>query len=451
MAPVPAGFPERDEGSGHRRQATGARGYGARVMAVSHTPYCEVRDLTEALAAPLGPEDQTVQSMPDVSPTKWHRAHVTWFFEEFVLGPHVAGHRPFHPQYRYLFNSYYEAVGPRHPRAARGAVSRPTADDVADYRRSIDSAMIALLDVGVDAALAGLVELGLHHEQQHQELLLMDAKHVLSQSVLDPAYRAFRDATVGVSRPVAWIEHAGGLVEVGAGDDGAFCYDNERPRHTVHVQPFEIADRTVTCGEWQAFLADGGYERPELWLSDGWALVCDGTLQAPLYWRDDEGSWTVFTLSGRRDVDPADPVCHVSYYEADAFARWSGARLPTEAEWEITAREHVDPDPPVLDLDVLHPRPTPVGRADFFGGVWEWTSSSYTPYPGFAPGPGAIGEYNGKFMVSQQVLRGGSCVTPPGHIRSTYRNFFPPPARWPFTGLRLARDLVGRAPAQGRP
>ncbi len=419
-------------------------------MVESRTHYCEVRDLTEALAAPLGPEDQTVQSMADVSPTKWHRAHVTWFFEEFLLGPHAKAYEPFHQQYRYLFNSYYEAVGPRHPRAARGAVSRPTVDDVTHYRRSVDSAMVDLIGAGGDDALAGLVELGLHHEQQHQELLLMDAKHVLSQSVLDPAYRAFRDATVGVSRAVSWIAHPGGLVEIGvAGDHGAFCYDNERPRHAVHLQPFELADRTVTCGDWLAFLADGGYERPELWLSDGWALVCDGTLEAPMYWRDDEDTWTLFTLSGRRDVDPAEPVCHVSYYEADAYARWAGARLPTEAEWEVVARDRVEVDPPVLDLEVLHPRPAEQGRADFFGGVWEWTSSPYTAYPGFEPGPGAIGEYNGKFMVSQQVLRGGCCVTPPGHIRPTYRNFYPPPARWAFTGLRLARDLPSSAARQG--
>ena len=414
-------------------------------MVESRGQYCEVRDLTEELAAPLGPEDQTVQSMPDVSPTKWHRAHVTWFFEEFVLAPNVAGYERFHPQYQYLFNSYYEAVGERHPRAERGAVSRPTVDDVSEYRRAVDAAMVSMLDRGVSDQVAGLVELGLHHEQQHQELLLIDAKHVLSQSVLDPAYRAFRDATVGVSRPVSWIEHPGGLVETGAADDGTFSYDNERPRHAVHLQPFEMADRTVTCGDWLAFLADGGYERPELWLSDGWASVCDGTLAAPLYWRrEDDGTWTEFTLAGRRPVDPAAPVCHVSYYEADAYARWAGARLPTEAEWEVVATDHVEPDPPLLDLEVLHPRPVADDRADFFGGVWEWTSSPYTPYPGFAPGPGAIGEYNGKFMVSQQVLRGGCCATPTGHVRPTYRNFFPPPARWAFTGVRLARDVTSR-------
>ena len=420
-------------------------GYREMAMMESRGKYCEVRDLTEALAAPLGPEDQTVQSMPDVSPTKWHRAHVTWFFEEFLLAPNVDGYERFHPDYQYLFNSYYEAVGERHPRAERGAVSRPTVNDVTEYRRAVDAAMVAMLDHGVGDQVAGLVELGLHHEQQHQELLLMDAKHVLSQSVLDPAYRAFRDATVGVPRPVAWIEHPGGLVEIGTTDDGTFSYDNERPRHAVHLQPFEMADRTVTGEDWLAFLADGGYERPELWLSDGWARVRDGTLAAPLYWRrEDDGTWTEFTLTGRHAVDPAAPVCHVSYYEADAYARWAGARLPTEAEWEAIAVDHVEPDPPVLDLDVLHPRPVADGRTGFFGGVWEWTSSPYTAYPGFVPGPGAIGEYNGKFMVSQQVLRGGCCVTPPGHVRPTYRNFFPPPARWAFTGLRLARDASSR-------
>ncbi len=412
--------------------------------------YCQVRDLTEALAEPLGPEDQTVQSMPDVSPTKWHRAHVTWFFEEFLLVPHGGDYTPFHPKYQYLFNSYYEAIGPRHPRAARGAVSRPTVDDVAEYRRFVDSAMVELISrrsSDGDDSLEGLVALGLHHEQQHQELLLMDAKHVLSQSALDPAYRAFRDATVGMSRPVSWIGHAGGLVEIGTAGDGAFTYDNERPSHAVHLQPFELADRTVTCGEWLAFLADGGYERPELWLSDGWAMVCDGTLEAPLYWRaDDDGSWSVFTLGGRRALDPAEPVCHVSYYEADAYARWAGARLPTEAEWEVVAREHFDATAVDFDIEHLHPRAIGPASNGLYGGVWEWTSSPYTPFPGFEAGPGAIGEYNGKFMVNQQVLRGGSCVTPPGHVRPTYRNFFPPSARWAFNGLRLARGTDQHRP-----
>ncbi|MDZ7674846.1 MAG: ergothioneine biosynthesis protein EgtB [Acidimicrobiales bacterium] len=397
--------------------------------------FCDVRNLTETLAEPLGPEDQTVQSMADVSPTKWHRAHVTWFFEEFVLGPTIESYGVFHPQYSYLFNSYYEAVGPRHPRARRGAVSRPTVDDVTAYRRAVDVAMIDMLDAGVDDEVAALVELGLHHEQQHQELLLMDAKHVLSQSVLDPVYRKGGAPNPHDDRPVGWIEHDGGLVEIGA-EEHAFAYDNELPRHRVHLEPFALADRPVTCGEWLEFIDDGGYERPELWLSDGWAEVCAGTFDAPMYWRDD-GDWSVFTLHGRVPLDPQEPVCHVSYYEADAFAQWAGARLPTEAEWEVVASQYTDG--PDFDTERLHPvaaGPEP----EFFGRVWEWTSSSYSPYPGFRPGPGAIGEYNGKFMVGQQVLRGGCCATPPGHIRSTYRNFFPPPARWAFSGLRLARD-----------
>lgn len=405
--------------------------------------YCEVRDLTEELARPLGPEDQTVQSMPDVSPTKWHRAHVTWFFEEFLLDPNAPGYRRFHPRYQYLFNSYYEAVGPRHPRAERGAVSRPTVEDVTRYRQHVDAAMVRFLDSERAAPVAPLVELGLHHEQQHQELLLMDAKHVLSQSCLDPVYREPRpDTVVDRSRPLGWIDHDGGQHEIGADGDG-FAYDNEGPQHVVHLQPFQVADRTVTCGEWLDFMADGGYERPDLWLSDGWAAVCAGLLPAPMYWRDEtDGSWSVFTLAGRRDVDPDEPVCHVSYFEADAFARWADARLPTEAEWEVVARDHWEGDDAMLDLDVLHPQPVGAGRTGFAGDVWEWTSSAYLPYPGFRPDPGAVGEYNGKFMVSQHVLRGGCCATPPGHARPSYRNFFPPSARWAFSGLRLARDAT---------
>lgn len=423
----------RDLRLDHRRS-----GYGQRPMRDPQHAYCDVRNTTELLAEPLGPEDQTVQSMPDVSPTKWHRAHTTWFFEEFVLGPFDARHGLFHPDYRYLFNSYYEAVGPRHPRAERGAVSRPTVADVGAYRTAVDRAMVDLLDRGCSEEATGLIELGLHHEQQHQELLLMDVKHVLWQSVLDPAYRAVERPGPSSGRPLAWIDHEGGVVEIGVDRDGSFAYDNESPQHSVHLEPFSLADRTVTCGEWLEFLDDGGYERPELWLSDGWAAVCDGLFDAPLYWRDDGDEWTVFTLHGRRPLAPADPVTHVSYYEADAFARWSGARLPTEAEWEVVARD--DERPAALDLDALQPTALSAGDPGFFGGVWEWTSSPYTAYPGFRPDAGAVGEYNGKFMVNQHVLRGGSCVTPTGHLRPTYRNFFPPPARWAFSGLRLAKD-----------
>lgn len=407
--------------------------------------YCEVRSLTEAIAEPLSAEDQTAQSMPDVSPTKWHRAHTTWFFEEFVLVPHLDGYEVFHPGFRFLFNSYYEAVGARHPRPERGVVTRPGIDEIARYRAHVDAAMVGLVerdDLAPD--VAALVELGLHHEQQHQELALMDVEHVLSRNVLDPVYRPRRvERASRGAQPLGWHEHAGGLVEVGH-DGSGFAFDNEGPRHRVHLEPFALASRAVTCGEVLDFIDAGGYERPELWLSDGWAAVQTHGWTAPLYWRDDgpEG-WTVFTLAGRQTVDPAEPVCHVSYYEADAIARWSGARLPTEFEWEAVAAG-LPVTGNVLDLDVLHPRPAapdPTGEPrQLFGDVWEWTASAYLPYPGYHPAPGAVGEYNGKFMVNQHVLRGGSCVTPPGHVRATYRNFFPPAARWPFTGVRLARD-----------
>jgi ergothioneine biosynthesis protein EgtB len=426
--------------------------------------YLEVRALTEAIAAPLSAEDQTAQSMPDVSPTKWHRAHTTWFFEEFLLGPHLAGYQVFDPAFRYLFNSYYEAVGSRHPRAQRGVITRPGIDGVAAYRRHVDAAMGHLLTdpAGLPADVADLVELGLHHEQQHQELALMDIKHVLAANVTDPVYRADPEhdptAEPGPTGPPTWFEHPGGAVEIGHATAG-FAFDNEQPRHCVHLVPFALATRPVTCGEVLAFMADDGYRRAELWLSDGWATASTERWEAPLYWHRESGDrWSVFTLSGRRPVDPREPVVHVSYYEADAIARWSGARLPTEAEWEAVAAGRPATGS-LLDLDAghghLHPRaaptawgaevaPTvpqapPVGQ--LFGDVWEWTASAYLPYPGFRTAPGAVGEYNGKFMVNQHVLRGGSCITPTGHVRATYRNFFPPAARWAFSGLRLARDL----------
>jgi ergothioneine biosynthesis protein EgtB len=409
--------------------------------------YCEVRSLTEQIAAPLSPEDQTAQSMPDVSPTKWHRAHTTWFFEEFVLGPNQHDHRPFHDGYRFLFNSYYEAVGARHPRPERGVVTRPGVAEITAYRDHVDGAMVSLLTDGVDADLASLVTLGLHHEQQHQELALMDIKHVLSRNVLDPTYRSSEpSAAVGVGPdPTGWSEHPGGSVEVGHAGDG-FAFDNEGPRHQVLLRPFAIADRPVTNAEVQQFIAEDGYGRADLWLSDGWARVQAEGWDAPLYWRldDDDGDrWSHFTLAGRQAIDPAAPACHLSYFEADAIARWSGARLPTEHEWEaVAATAPVDGN--LLDLDVLAPRRTgaaATGPQQLFGDVWEWTASAYLPYPGFRTAPGAVGEYNGKFMVNQHVLRGGSCATPRGHVRSTYRNFFPPHARWAFSGLRLARDL----------
>ncbi len=401
--------------------------------------YRSTRRMTELLAEPLTAEDQTVQSMPDVSPTKWHRAHTSWFFETFLLGPSDAGYRPFHPDFAFLFNSYYEAAGPRYSRADRGCVSRPGCAEVAAYRSHVDQHMERLLEIGIDDRASSLVELGIHHEQQHQELLLMDIKHVLSMSPLDPAYRTAPARAGGGASPGAdWSKHDGGLVEVGYGGAG-FAYDNESPAHSVYLAPFAVADRLVTCGDWLRFMADGGYRTAALWLSDGWALVQSESWKAPLYWQEEaDRRWSVFTLGGRRAVDPAEPVCHVSYYEADAFATWCGVRLPTEFEWEAVAR-----DRPVAgqlaETGQIHPEPQV--EPAFYGGAWSWTASSYLPYPGFRPAAGAVGEYNGKFMVNQQVLRGGCCATPEGHVRPTYRNFYPASARWPFTGVRLARDI----------
>jgi ergothioneine biosynthesis protein EgtB len=405
--------------------------------------YTAVRATTERLAAPLSAEDQTVQSMPDVSPTKWHRAHVTWFFETFVLGPRLAGYQPYDDAFAYIFNSYYEALGERHPRSERGLISRPGIADIARYRRFVDDAMQCLLAGELERGLPELITLGLHHEQQHQELLLMDIKNVLSRNPLRPAYLA-PDEHSGRDGPAApkagWYEHDGGVAEIGHDGQG-FGFDNEFPRHRVHLSPFALADRPVTCGEWLSFMEDGGYDRPEFWLSDGWSVVTSERREAPLYWfrePDGSGEWQQFTLSGVRPVDPDEPVCHVSYYEADAYAHWTGMRLPTEAEWETVAVAEAEGDN-FLGVRASHPRPA-VSNNALLGDVWEWTSSSYTPYPGFRAAPGAVGEYNGKFMVSQYVLRGGCCATPTGHVRPTYRNFFPPGARWAFSGVRLARD-----------
>lgn len=431
----------------------------------------QVRARTEALAQPLSPEDQTVQTMPDVSPTKWHRAHTSWFFETFLLEPFHSGYHAFHPAYGYLFNSYYEAVGSRHPRATRGYISRPGAEEIGCYRSHVDDAMQEWLGQALDEEALDLVELGIHHEQQHQELLLMDAKHVLSSNPLLPAYTKRPCAVRPVARLLAessekpgWMEHTGGPVEVGTSETH-FTFDNERPRHIVQLTPFALADRPVTCGEWLAFMEDGGYQRPELWLSDGWIMVQQEGWRAPLYWAPNElapweepggaddgaaslsSGWNVFSLHGSAPVQPDDPVCHVSYYEADAFAHWAGARLPTEAEWEAVAAQEWDPgsqgwetlDEAPPENELFHPRI--IDERGNYGQVWEWTASAYSAYPGFRPASGAVGEYNGKFMVNQYVLRGGCCVTPARHIRPTYRNFFPPSARWVFSGLRLARDL----------
>ncbi len=400
--------------------------------------YDGARAATETLAAPLSAEDQTVQSMPDVSPTKWHRGHTSWFFETFLLLPELPGYERRHPMYAYLFNSYYEALGARHPRPERGLLSRPGIDDVAAYRRHVDEATTRLLARPLAAETLDLLELGIHHEQQHQELLLMDIKHVLSRNPLLPSYDPVPRATRGGSETevpkVGWIEHSGGAVRIGH-EGSRFSFDNESPRHVVQLVPFALADRPVTCGEWMEFVDDGGYTRPELWLSEGWATVQAQRWRAPLYWDVDDGDDSVFTLRGPRALAPGEPVVHVSYFEADAFARWAGARLPTEAEWETVATAS-DPDDAPFDL-----HPSRVAGTGFFGTVWQWTQSSYSPYPGFRPDPGAVGEYNGKFMVNQQVLRGSACITPVGHARRTYRNFFPASARWAFSGLRLARDL----------
>ena len=405
--------------------------------------YAAVRATTERLAAPLSAEDQTVQSMADVSPTKWHRAHTTWFFETFVLAQHQPDYQPFNDAFAYIFNSYYEALGDRHPRTERGLISRPGIEEIARYRHFVDQAMDSFLHSELERGVAEQITLGLHHEQQHQELLLMDIKHVLSCNPLRPVYMPAAEAYVdegGAPPKAGWIEHDGGVTEIGHTGRG-FGFDNEFPRHRVHLSPFALADLPVTCGEWMSFMEDGGYTRPEFWLSDGWSVVMAQGWQAPLYWfSDPHGSdrWQQFTLSGAQPVDPDEPVCHVSYYEADAFAHWTGMRLPTEAEWETMATLAASGDN-VLGTGAPHPHPAIATNA-LLGDVWEWTSSAYTPYPGFRAAPGAVGEYNGKFMVSQYVLRGGCCATPPGHTRATYRNFYPPGARWAFSGLRLARD-----------
>jgi ergothioneine biosynthesis protein EgtB len=397
--------------------------------------YLAIRDATVALSTPLSAEDCALQSMPDASPVKWHLAHTTWFFETFILEGR-RGYRPFDPSFRVLFNSYYNAVGDKHPRPERGMLSRPGLDEVLAYRRHVDEAMATVHE-------HPLLELGLNHEQQHQELILTDLKHLLSRNPLLPAYhKAWPLTTV---RPAAsrWIAFAGGLREIGFAGD-SFSFDNETPRHKVWLDPFEIASHPVTHGDFIAFIDDGGYRRPELWLSAGWDAVQSRGWQAPQYWREHDGVWHTFTLHGDSPVDPHAPVCHVSLYEADAYARWAGARLPGETEWEIAAAGS-----PIegnfVESGALHPlaareQPAEGALAQIFGDVWEWTRSEYGPYAGYKPAAGAVGEYNGKFMSGQYVLRGGSCATPANHIRATYRNFFPPDARWQFSGLRLARD-----------
>ena len=402
-----------------------------------------VRQHSLSLAAPLSAEDQGGQSMPDASPTKWHLAHTSWFFETVVLQAFAPGYRPLDERYARLFNSYYESLGARHPRPQRGLLTRPSLADVLAYRAHIDTALQALI-AGADAdtwvAAAPLLELGLQHEQQHQELILTDILHLLSLNPLAPAYApASMPQATAASADAGWWESAGGESEIGHGPRaGGFGFDNESPRHPVRLAPFSLARGLVTNREVQAFIDDGGYRRPEFWLSDGWAAVQAQGWRAPLYWRDGQRE---FTLHGEQPIDPAAPACHLSFYEAAALAEWAGARLPTEFEWEAAASAWGVAAPVTAGL--LRPPPRR-SHADLqcFGAVWQWTRSSYDPYPGFKPWAGTVAEYNGKFMVGQLVLRGSSCATPPGHARATYRNFFPPSARWQFSGLRLAKDLT---------
>jgi ergothioneine biosynthesis protein EgtB len=406
--------------------------------------YRLVRHGTRALAAPLSAEDCAIQSMPDASPVKWHLAHTTWFFETFVLEPHCRGYRVFEPAYRVLFNSYYNAVGDKHPRPERGMLSRPRLEEVLAYRRYVDKAMLVLLaQEPPSAQVSWLIELGLHHEQQHQELILTDVKHLLSRNPLKPAYRKQWPLTPIRTRQPRWIAFEGGVHHIGHSGPG-FCFDNETPAHRVWLNAFQISSQPVTHGDFIEFINDGGYQRPELWLAAGWDSVTAYGWRAPQYWESRDGQWHSFTLHGLVPVDPHTPVCHLSFFEAEAFARWSNARLPTETEWEIAAGRAVRAGN-FLESGALHPlalrEAPPEGMlAQAFGDVWEWTRSDYGPYPGFRLAAGAVGEYNGKFMSGQYVLRGGSCVTPSTHIRATYRNFFPPTARWQFSGVRLARD-----------
>jgi len=405
--------------------------------------YAAVRAASEALAAPLSPEDATAQSMPDASPTKWHLAHTSWFFETFLLEGRP-GYRPVDPAYRVLFNSYYQSVGEQYLRPERGLITRPGLEAVYAYRSHVDAAIRALLEAdALGTEQRALVELGLHHEQQHQELMLTDVKHLLAKNPTHPVYQARAPEPSKPAPALEWHACAAGLREIGH-EGAGFAFDNEGPRHRVFVHGFALASRLVTNGEFLAFLEDEGYARPELWLSDGFATLQQRGWRAPLYWQQRDGAWHHFTLAGLRPLDPNEPVTHVSAYEADAYARWAGARLPTEAEWEVVASD-ARAEGNFVESGRLHPAPLgvaagPTAPAQLFGDAWEWTGSAYAPYPGYRPPAGAVGEYNGKFMANQLVLRGGSCATPRSHIRASYRNFFYPDARWQFSGIRLARD-----------
>jgi ergothioneine biosynthesis protein EgtB len=407
--------------------------------------YRSLREATLALAAPLSAEDCALQSMPDASPVKWHLAHTSWFFETFVLEPHLRGYRVRDPMFRMLFNSYYNAVGDKHPRPYRGLLSRPSHEEVLQYRAHVDAGMEALLGADDRGPVSDLIELGLQHEQQHQELVLTDVLHLLSCNPLKPAYAAAVEPTPatdeGGASALRWVDFPGGLNGIGHAGSG-FAFDNESPSHRVYLEPYSLANRLITNAEYLAFMADGGYCRPELWLSEGWDWVNANAIEAPHYWQRDSAAWRQFTLHGSIALDMAAPVCHISFFEADAYARWAGARLPREAEWECAASSlpvsgHFVEDG-ILRALPYDDRGETLGQ--IFGDVWEWTQSPYTPYPRYRAANGAIGEYNGKFMCNQFVLRGGSCATPRSHIRPSYRNFFPAPARWQFTGVRLARD-----------
>lgn len=409
--------------------------------------YHQIRTFSQQLCEPLVPEDYVVQSMPDASPTKWHLAHTTWFFETLVLQEASPEYRPFSTEFKYLFNSYYNSLGDQFPRPRRGMLSRPTVDEVFAYRAHVDEAMSGLFQSGrlsENENLSAVLEIGLHHEQQHQELLLTDLKHMLAQNPTYPVYREVAEMDRQLCVPLHWQRWDEGLYSIGSNGD-SFIYDNEGPRHRQFQTAFEMANRPITAGEFLAFMRDGGYGRPELWLSEGWARVQQEGWSHPLYWVERDGQWHHFTLGGLRAIDSIAPVCHVSYFEADAFARWFDARLPTEAEWEIVASaEPIQGN--FVESECFHPTAAEGHNGDMrqlFGDVWEWTQSAYSAYPGYQPVAGPLGEYNGKFMCGQFVLRGGSCATSQSHIRPTYRNFFPPHARWQFSGIRLARDLSG--------
>jgi ergothioneine biosynthesis protein EgtB len=403
-----------------------------------------VRAATEDLCRPLSAEDCIPQSMPEASPVQWHLAHTSWFFETFVLAAARPGFQPFHPRFNHLFNSYYNAIGERVARDQRGRMTRPSLAEIRSYRAFVDREVGQLLRGELSSEIARVVELGLHHEQQHQELILTDVKHLLSLNPLRPAYhQARRPAGRSTSAPLRFLGYPRAIRWIGHAGEG-FAFDNEEPRHEELVHAFQLASRPSTNGEFLRFMADGGYRRPEFWLSDGWDAVQREGWRAPLYWEELDGRWRQYTLGGVLDVDPAGPVCHVSYYEADAFARWSGARLPRESEWESAANDTgPGADGHFADSGEYHPRPSAEearGPSAMFGDVWEWTQSAYSAYPGYRSAPGALGEYNGKFMCNQLVLRGGSCASPAGHVRASYRNFFAPHARWQFSGVRLARD-----------